>query len=485
MTRTAPPDVRIRYGDEELAEGSGGSFEHVHPYEGTLLSRFPLAGKDEVDAAVEAAKASADEWRRWAPEARRDVLLRLADLIAEHKTELAELAVLDCGTPFLPAQYIVDMAIAWTRYYAGWCDKVSGELISTPDTRGALAYTMPQPVGVVGIIITWNGPMLSLGMKVPAALAAGNCVVIKPSEFTPYAADLYARLAREAGLPSGVLAMLPGAREAGDALVRHPDVELISFTGGPDAARHILSACAEQMKPTVLELGGKSANIVFPDVPDLEDVCQRAVASVIGTVSGQGCACPTRLVVHADIYEHVVERVTEIAATYRMGDPWDETTTVGPVINQDAADRIAAMLARARQDGGGRITTGGGLADGDLAGKPFVQPTIIDGADPDAEISQVEIFGPVLLVNSFRDEDDAIAFANRTPYGLAAYVETTDSRRIHRMAERIRSSNIAVNGAYVLGAHMPYGGQGISGFGKEGGRAGIDEYLRYKTVIVG
>ncbi|GAA4753008.1 aldehyde dehydrogenase family protein [Nocardioides endophyticus] len=485
MARTTVPDVKIRFADQELEEGSGGRYDHLHPFEGTLLSTFPLAGKEEVDLAVKAAKEASDGWRRWAPEARRDVLLRLADLIEEHRTEFAELAVLDCGTPFGPAQYIVDMALAWTRYYAGWADKISGELISTPDTRGALAYTMPQPIGVVGVIITWNGPMLSLGMKVPAALAAGNCVVVKPSEFTPYAADLYARLAREAGLPDGVLAMLPGAREAGDALVRHEDVELISFTGGPDAARHILAACADQMKPAVLELGGKSANIVFPDVEDLEDVLQRAVAGVIGTVSGQGCACPTRLVVHDDIFDEVVERVTAIAEGYRMGDPWDAETTVGPVINQGAADRIAAMLARAQQDGAGRITTGGGLAGGALAGKPFVEPTIVADPDPDSEISQVEIFGPVLLVNRFSDEEDAIAFANRTQYGLATYIETRDSQRIHRMAEQIRSSNVAVNGAYVLGPHMPYGGQGVSGYGKEGGRAGLDEYLRYKTVIVG
>ncbi len=478
------PHVRIRYGSEALAEGSGGTFQHLHPFEGHVLSSFPLAGKDEVHAAVEAAKAVREDWRRWTPEARRDVLNRLADLLVEHRTQLAQLAVLDVGTPYLAAQYIVDMCVSWTRYYAGWCDKISGELISTPDTRGALAYTVPQPYGVVGIIITWNGPALSLGMKVPAALAAGNCVVIKPSEFTPYAADLYARLAREAGIPDGVIAMLPGGREAGDALVKHPDVELISFTGGPDAARHILASCLEDMKPTVLELGGKGANIVFPDVPDLEDVLQRAVAGVIGTVSGQACAAPTRLVVHQDIYEGVVERVTEIAASYRMGDPWDEATTLGPVINQDAADRIVAMVDRARREGI-TVSTGGNLADGELAGKPFVQPTIVANPDPDAEISQVEIFGPVLLVNSFADEDEAVAFANRTPYGLATFLETIDIGRVNRLVERIRSGNIAVNGAYVLGPHMPYGGQGLSGHGKEGGRAGLDEYLRYKTVIVG
>jgi aldehyde dehydrogenase (NAD+) len=484
MRKTQAPSASIRIGNRALDTGSGGRFEHLNPYTGEPQAGVPLAGPAEVDEAVAAASAAAEGWRRWRGEDRRDVLLRLAGLVAEHRSEFAELAALDNGTPVVAAGFVVDMSVEWIRYYAGWCDKTSGELISTHDTRGELAYTIPQPFGVVGIVITWNGPLLSLGMKVAPALAAGNCVVVKPSEFTPFAPDLFARLAAEAGLPDGVLSMLPGTVAAGEALVAHPEVKLISFTGGPSAARQILAACAARLKPAVVELGGKSANIIFPDAPDLGAACARAVTASIGTVSGQGCAAPTRALVHADIYDEAVELITAAARQQRMGDPFDETTTVGPVVNAAAAHRIAAMLDRARAGAAGRFAVGGGLAGGALEGRNFVEPTVIVDARPDAEITRQEVFGPVLVVLRFTDEDDAIAQANATDYGLAAYIETADVTRVHRMAERLKAGSVAVNGAYVLHPYSPFGGVRTSGYGKEGGRAGLDEYLQYKSVYV-
>jgi len=319
-------------------------------------------------------------------------------------------------------------------------------------------------------------------MKAAPALAAGNCVIVKPAEMTPFACSYYAELAKEAGIPDGVLSILAGAPEAGEALVSHPAVEKISFTGGPIAARKILIACAEQLKPAVLELGGKSASLVFPDV-DIETVCQQALGGTIAIMAGQGCALPTRLVVHDSIHDRVVTRLIEIAKTYKVGDPLDPATVVGPVINSAARDRIMGMLDRVRAEGSGKIVLGGNLCGGDLAGGNYIEPTIITDVPPNSEIAQIEIFGPVLVVQRFSTEDEAVALANATKYGLAAYIQSSDQKRIHRLAERLKSGGVYVNGAISVMPHVPFGGLGLSGYGKEGGRAGLDEFLRYKTVI--
>ena len=483
MTVTTP-QVRLRYGGKVLDSGSGGFFEHRNPYTGEVQATIPLAGAAEVDEAVELAAAQAQSWRRWTPEARRDVLMRFAELLAEHREDFVALQALDGGTPLNFGLRIVDNSINWTRYYAGWCDKLSGELISTLDTRGYFSYTAPEPYGVVGVIVTWNGPVVSLGMKVIPALAAGNCVVVKPSEFTPFSPHLYAQLLEEAGVPDGVCSILTGGPEAGEALVRHPKVEKVSFTGGPVAARKIMHACAEQLKPAVLELGGKTGSIVFPDAGDLEAVADRAVRDSIGVLAGQGCVVPTRLVVHEDVYDEVVDNVIKIASTYKMGDPFDPGVKVGPLINAAAVERVCGMLDRVRQDDAGRIVLGGNRAGGDLADKNFVEPTIIVDVDPDHEIAQQEVFGPVLLVFKFATEDEAVALANGTPYGLGANIQSTNLTRVHRLAERLRAGGIYVNGARQTLPHTPFGGVGISGYGKEGGRVGIDEFLRYKTVAI-
>jgi aldehyde dehydrogenase (NAD+) len=483
MTVTAPR-VQLRYGDKVLDSGSGGVHRHLNPYTGQVQAEIPLAGQAEVDEAVDLAAAQAEAWRRWAPERRRDVLMRFAALLDEHRAEFAALQALDGGTPTHFGQRIIDNSINWTRYYAGWCDKLSGELISTLGTRGYFSYTAPEPYGVIGAIVTWNGPVVSLGMKVIPALAAGNCVVTKPSEFTPFAPDLYGRLLRQAGVPAGVCSILAGGPEAGAALVRNPKVEKVSFTGGPAAARQIAHACAEQLKPAVLELGGKTGSIVFPDAGDLREVAERAVRDSIGVLAGQGCVVPTRLIVHADIYDELVELVVATAAAYMVGDPFDPEVKVGPLINAAAVERVCGMLDRARRDNAGRIAIGGGRAGGHLADKNFVEPTVIVDADPRHEIAQTEIFGPVLLVFRFSTEDEAVELANSTPYGLGANIQSTNLTRVHRLAERLKAGGVYVNGARQNLPYTPFGGLGVSGYGKEGGRAGIDEFLRYKTVSI-
>ena len=483
MNDRSVPNVALHLGHDALSQGSGGTHEHLNPVSGQVQATIPLAGETEIRQAVAKARAAFESWRRTAPEARRDMLTRLAELITTNAGEFARRAALDGGTPLMAGQVGVMTAAAWTAYYAGWADKLQGELLSTFDVRGEFSYTVPEPVGVVGIIITWNGPLISLGMKVAPALAAGNCVVVKPAEITPFAPDLFARLAREAGIPDGVLSVLPGDAAAGEALVRHPDVELVSFTGGPVAARRIQAACAEQLKPTVMELGGKSASLLFPDT-DVDAACQRAVQWTIGVLAGQGCALPTRLLVHDSIYDEVIDKLVAIARAYKVGDPFEEGVRVGPLISAAACDRVMGMLERVREQGSGRIVLGGNRAGGDLAGRNFIEPTIIVDADPDSEIAQVEVFGPVLVVMKFADEDEAVAVANGTPYGLAAYIQSDDVKRVHRLAERLKAGGVYVNGATQIRPYTPFGGVGISGFGKEGGRAGIDEYLRYKTVSI-
>ena len=484
MASAAPPAVHLHIGHERRTVGSGGTHAHLHPVRQVTQAEIPLAGAAEVEEAVARAEAARESWRRTSPERRRDILNRLADLIEASTDEFARMAALDGGTPLIAGQRGVELAVAWTRYYAGWCDKLTGNLMSTFDTRGEFSYSVPEPIGIVGIIITWNGPLIGLGMKVCAALAAGNCAIVKPAEITPFAPELFARLCTEAGVPDGVLSILPGTGAAGEAIVRHKKVRKISFTGGPITARRILAACAEEIKPAVMELGGKSASLMFPDC-DIQKACERAMFWTVGVLSGQGCALPTRLLVHAEIYDEVLERLGALAAHFKVGDPMEPGVMVGPVINAAAVTRIMGMFDRVRAEGSGRFVIGGNRCGGNLASGNFIEPTIIADVDPDSEIAQVEVFGPALVVMKFADEDEAVRIANNSEYGLAAYIQSNDIGRVHRLAERLEAGGVYVNGASQINAHTPFGGVGISGFGKEGGKAGIDEFLHYKTVTIG
>jgi aldehyde dehydrogenase (NAD+) len=297
---------------------------------------------------------------------------------------------------------------------------------------------------------------------------------------TPFSGELFADLVTEAGFPPGVVNMLPGDPAAGAALVGHPQVKKVSFTGGPDTARKILQSCAEHMKPSVMELGGKSANIVFDDA-DLDTACAHGTFLPIGVMSGQGCAFPTRMIVHQSVYDDVVDRVALVAKSITVGDPFDPSTISGPVINQSAIERILGMIERASADGA-RLVTGGARLDGPLADGYFLEPTVFADVDPGSELAQQEVFGPVLSIIPFSSDDEAIEIANGTAYGLSAYVQTRNLARAHRMAEELEAGEVLVNGARNLAVHRPFGGLGRSGFGKEGGRAGIEEFLRTKAV---
>lgn len=408
------------------------------------------------------------------------MLMRLADLIEAHAADFTRLAALDNGSPVSTSSATLPVVLEWTRYYAGWADKIGSDVISSLRADGEFSYTLAQPWGVIGSIITWNGPLVSLAMKVPAALAAGNTVVIKPSELTPFAPGLFADLAAEAGIPDGVINVLTGGPEAGAALVAHPLVKKISFTGGPETARKIMHSCADSMKPAVMELGGKSANIVFADA-DLDTACGIGTLMSVGLLSGQGCAFPSRMLVERSVYADVIERVRAIAGFIKLGNPFELDTIAGPVVSEQALNRIMGMIERAGRDGA-RLITGGRRAGGELASGYYIEPTVFADVDPKSELAQTEVFGPVLSIIPFDGEEQAIEIANGTAYGLSGYVHTNDLRRAHRLAEELETGEVLINGASNLGASKPFGGRGISGTGKEGGRQGLEEFLQYKSV---
>ena len=483
MTQTAvdrtPPQVHLRLGDQRLPTGSGGTHGHVNPCNAKVDAIIPLAGKTEVDQAVETAHEAFQAWRKVPPSGRRQLLFRLADLIEQRAEEFARLGTLDNGMPNAGGGMSI-ISAEWTRYYAGWCDKLSSDVVGSLVDTGSFSYTLGQPYGVIGIIITWNGPLISLAMKVPAAVAAGNTVVVKPSELTPFTGELFMDLVAEAGFPPGVINILPGAPEAGEALVTHPLVKKVTFTGGPATARRILHACADSMKPAVLELGGKSANIIFEDA-DLDAACALGTIMACGLMSGQGCAFPTRMLVQQGVYAEVVARVKAVAESLVIGDPFEPGVTAGPVVNEAALHRILSMIDRAKADGA-RLVTGGKRLGGDLADGFYLEPTVFADVGPDSELAQTEVFGPVLAITPFDTEADAIEIANNTQYGLSGYIQTADLRRALRVAEELVTGEVMINGAPNLFANRPFGGIGLSGLGKEGGRHGIEEFLRVKGI---
>ncbi|PZU07610.1 MAG: aldehyde dehydrogenase [Sphingobium sp.] len=481
MNDRSVPTVHLHIGDEKRTTGSGGTHHHIYPADASTTGTVPLAGAEETDEAVAAAANAFATWRRSDPRERARMLRRLADLVRANAQEFGRLGALDNGTPAMFAMFGATIAADWIDYYAGWADRIEGQVNGSVMARGELGYTLAEPYGVIGLIITWNGPLISLGMKVAPAIAAGNTVVVKPSEMTPYSGEFFMQLAAEAGIPAGVINMVPGSVAAGEALVRHKLVEKVSFTGGPVTARKILASCAEQIKPAVLELGGKSANLIFPDA-DLDPACAFGVDGSIGMMSGQGCAFPTRMLVHQDIYDEVVERTLARVAQIKVGDPFAPETTSGPVVNEAALHRILATIDRAKADGAGKLVAGGNRIGGALASGYYIEPTVFTDVDPDSHLAQEEVFGPVLAITRFKDEAEAIRIANNTDYGLSAYIQTRDLGRALRLSEELRSGVVLVNGSQNIQPQRPFGGLGVSGYGREGGKEGLAEFLRVKTV---
>ena len=475
-------DAQLVIGDSRMSSASGGVHRHVNPTTGREQADVPLAGPSEIAAAISSAREAFQIWRRWRPDERRDALLRLAALVLRDGPTIGTVLTLEAGVPSAVAGSLPRRAADYLSYYAGYADKLEGSVIPI-FPENAFDYTTLEPLGVIGIISTWNGGISSIARKAGAALAVGNTVVVKPMELAPFSVIRFAELAIEAGIPPGVVNVVPGGADAGEALCGHPGVDKISFTGGLETARAILTVAARNITPVVLELGGKSGNIIFPDA-DLAAAGQFS-GSVCMSMAGQGCVYPTRLIVHEDVHDEILERVVAVAAALPFGDPLASATVVGPVISEGHRDRIMGMIDRARSDASGQIVLGGERGGGELADGFFIRPTVIDGVASDAYIAQEEVFGPVLSVMTFGDEDEAIALANDTPYGLAGYVHTNDLRRAHRVAGALDAGYVSLNSFAALPASAPFGGFGLSGFGKEGGRQGLLEFVRTKNIYLG
>ena len=461
---------------------AGGTYRHHDPATGRPQADIELAGAADVDRAVAAARAALPSWLELAPDARARLLFRLADLLEANADHAAVVGALENGTPvggLGPALY----AAQWVRYYAGWVDKIHGEVVPTYPTVG-LDYIRQEPYGVVALLVPWNGPMAGMGQKAAAALAAGNTVVAKAPELAPFGAYEFGALAVEAGFPPGVLNVIAGGPEAGEALVRHPGIDKVSLTGGAVAGRRVLAAAADTLKPVALELGGKSANIIFEDA-DLDQAIPMAASLGVVVLSGQGCALPTRVYVHDAVYDRVVEGIVAAVAATTVGDPLDPTTAMGPVITEQACERILATIDEAKSSGAGTLLHGGSRLGGDLADGYFVEPTVFGDVDQGSDLARNEIFGPVLSVLRFHDDAEVVAKANDSDLGLAAYVHTRDAQRAIQVAHALEVGYVNVNGFAAMSPTAPFGGYKASGSGREGGRAGLEEYLRTKNVFIG
>jgi len=449
---------------------------HRYAATGTETATVPFARPEDVDAAVDRAAEAAIVWRNLPCERRRDLLLSFADRLRDDDDRLSAISVIDSA---IKARGFGRLCAETLAYNAGWVDKLGGEIVTSYVGRG-FDYTVPEPYGVVAVIIPWNAPALTMTSVIAPALAAGNAVVVKASELAPFAALRIGELALEAGLPPGVVNVLAGDGQVGRCLTGHPGVQKIHFTGSTPAGRDVLAHAATNLTPVGLELGGKSGNLVFDDA-DLDVAAKLAVAAATG-LNGQVCTAGARILAHAGIYDELVDRIGTLMGRVVVGDPADEATTVGPVITDAAAVRIVGMIERAA-DSGARVVVGGRRMDGEYARGNFVEPTLVADVDPQSEIAQNEIFGPAISVTRFEDEDEAVEIANGTRYGLAAYVQTHDADRAHRLAASLQAGMIYVNGG--LRAHppsAPFGGVKGSGFGRLGGRVGIEEFVHHKNV---
>jgi acyl-CoA reductase-like NAD-dependent aldehyde dehydrogenase len=460
---------------------SGETLGTFSPHDGTRLADVAMAGAADVDAAVDAARAAFPRWNRLAAAERGRLLLALADAIESNAAGLAQLESLDTGHPLRDTRGLdVPRTAATFRYFGGMADKHEGSVI--PVDAGFLNYTLREPVGIVGQIVPWNFPLMFTSWKMAPALAAGNCVILKPSELTPLTSLKIAELMAEVGFPPGVVNVLPGfGAGAGQAIVTHPAIAKLAFTGSTQVGRRIAESAGSQLKRVQLELGGKGANIVFADA-DL-DAAVNGAAFAIFHNQGQACIAGSRLLLHDSIVDRFLERFVALARSIRLGDPLDVRTEMGPLTSLEHRDRVLRYVEVARDEGGELLSGGRTPERAELARGWYVEPTIVT-ARPEDRVSQEEVFGPFATVLRFADDEEALSIANGTAYGLGAGLWTRDLARAHRFAAALRSGMVWINCYKRANPASPFGGVGSSGYGREMGFEVMREYTQVKSVWV-
>ncbi|MGB1389612.1 MAG: aldehyde dehydrogenase [Paracoccaceae bacterium] len=461
-----------------VAASDGGQFASTNPATGTEWARIPKATSEDVDRAVRAAHRACynGPWAQMTATDRGKCLRRLGDLLAEQSEHLGEVETRDTGKMFKETRWQAKYIAEYYHFYAGAADKISGETLPI-DKPDMFVFTAREPLGVVAAIVPWNSQLFLSACKIGPALAAGNTVVLKASEHASAPMLEFGRLVAEAGIPDGVVNIVTGHGDpCGRVLTSHPLVARVAFTGGPVAARHVITNSATNFAEVSLELGGKSPVIVFDDA-DVESAVNGAVAGIFGA-SGQSCVAGSRLIVHEDVAEEVLSRMSAIAATVVVGDPMAEDTDMGPLCTAAQVDRIEVELGQAQRDGA-TIRCGGQRAE---AGPLYFEPTIVDCPRPDLKIADTELFGPVLSVLRFRTEDEALALANGSVHGLAAGIFTRDSARALRMSRAVRAGIVWVNTYRAISPMAAFGGVKQSGYGREAGFQAVYDYTRPKTV---
>ena len=462
---------------------SGETYATINPATEEVSAHVAKGDEQDVDLAVQAARRAFDQgpWPRMAAAERSRILWKLADLITANLEEMARLESVNTGkTLFDSGKVELPFAAEVFRYYAGWTTKIHGETLNLRD--GAFTFTLRQPLGVVGAIVPWNFPFLLASWKIAPALAAGNTLVLKPASLTPLTALRFAELTQEAGLPEGVFNVVPGpGGKAGMALVRHPGVDKVAFTGSTDVGKGIMREAAGSLKRVSLELGGKSPNVVFADA-DMEAALRGAMTGIFYN-KGEVCAAGSRLLVEHRIHDEFVGKLVDRVKGLKVGDPMDKATRMGPVVSAQQLQTVLGYVEAGRREGATLAAGGERVRVGDGRGY-FVQPTVFTGVSNGMRIAREEIFGPVLSVIPFKDADDAIAQGNETFYGLAAAVWTRDVGKALRAARALRAGTVWVNAYNLFDAALPFGGFKESGFGRELGQAGLDLYTEVKSVWV-
>lgn len=471
---------KLLIGGKFVAAKSGKVFESINPANEEVLALVAEGDAADIDEAVKAARGAFEQgrWPSMRPAERARYLFKVADLIEAHSEELAELETLDNGKPIWESRVVdVPFAAETFRYYAGWVTKIYGE--TNPSDPSMFNFTLHEPVGVCGQIIPWNFPLLMASWKLAPALACGNTVILKPAEQTPLTALRLGELILEAGLPDGVVNVIPGfGPTAGGAIAAHPGIDKVAFTGSTEVGKEILKASAGNLKRISLELGGKSPNIIFPDT-DMKRAVGSAMMGVFMT-QGQVCCAGTRIFVEQGIYEQFAEALSQGAQKMTLGNPLDPKTKMGPVVSREQYDRVMGYV-KIGKDEGAKVAAGGEAAGGKGY---FIKPTVFTGVCNEMRIAREEIFGPVAATIPFKDEDDAVLQGNDTTYGLAAAVWTRDVSRAVRVARRLKAGTVWVNTYGVLDPISPFGGYKQSGFGRELGRYALELYTQVKSVFV-